>query len=150
MASVPPELYVYGGLVLQLVLTQVASAYCSVKTVDSITTILGRFYYQKIGWSTEGDLIGLYETIAAIFYLIFALIISIVGFIMAGLTWQHYDTRLTEAKNNGFFGLAFDTSSMYKYLALGMIVGGGAWIAAIVLGDSADKLLAYFDAYDPQ
>jgi len=68
---------------------------------------------------------------------------------MSGLMWSHYEVREEEAKIGGFFGLAFDTTSMYKYLFLGLIVGGGAMISAVALGDSATKLLGFFDNYNP-
>ena len=35
----------------------------------------------------------------------------------------------------------------YKYLALGCVIGVGAWISGLALGDSAEKLLGFFDNY---
>lgn len=37
---------------------------------------------------------------------------------------------------------------MYKFFFSSIIVGVGAWISAIALGDSADKLLGFFDNYN--
>merc|ERR1719502_2523662 len=36
----------------------------------------------------------------------------------------------------------------YKYLALGCVIGIGAWISGLSLGDSAQELLGFFDNYD--
>jgi len=36
----------------------------------------------------------------------------------------------------------------YKYLALGCVIGIGAWISGLALGDSAGKLLGFFDEYE--
>lgn len=144
-----PVIYVYGGLIFELVLTQIASAYATVQTIDAISKSSGTFYYLTRGHSVAGDLIGLYELFAALGYLTWSLVISIVGFIMSGLLWQHYEIREKGAVTEGFLGLPFATTSMYKYLTLGLIVGGGAWISAMTLGDSANKLLGFFDNYDP-
>merc|ERR1712187_463779 len=35
----------------------------------------------------------------------------------------------------------------YKYLALGYVIGIGAWISGLSLGDSAQELLGFFDNY---
>merc|ERR1711918_175205 len=36
----------------------------------------------------------------------------------------------------------------YKYLALGCVIGVGAWISGLALGDSAEKLLNFFNEYE--
>lgn len=36
----------------------------------------------------------------------------------------------------------------YKFLALGFVIGIGAWISGLALGDSAAELLGFFDNYN--
>lgn len=36
----------------------------------------------------------------------------------------------------------------YKFLALGFVIGIGAWISGLALGDSCAELLGFFDNYD--
>ena len=36
----------------------------------------------------------------------------------------------------------------YKFLALGFIIGIGAWISGLALGDSCAELLGFFDNYN--
>ena len=45
-------------------------------------------------------------------------------------------------------GKTLTTIHGYKALALGFIIGIGAWISGLALGDSAAELLGFFDNYN--
>ena len=47
-------------------------------------------------------------------------------------------------------GIPMTTLAGYKFLALGFIVGIGAWVSCITLGDSAEQLLGFYDNYNPK
>jgi len=89
----------------------------------------------------------LYELLAGLMYLTWTLIISVVGYVAAGLLFQEYENRELGAAQ-GSYGAAFGANDGYKYLALGTIIGGGAWIGSVALGDSATELLGFFNNYD--
>jgi len=91
---------------------------------------------------------GLYELFASLSYLTWTLVISIIGYIAAGLIFQKFVYREEGVVTQGSGGKAFGANDGYKYLALGVIIGGGSWVASVALGDSATKLLGFFDNYD--
>merc|ERR1712070_1051594 len=99
------------------------------------------FYYTYAGASQTGDYLGLWELLAVILFLTWSLAISIVGYVEGALLWQRYEAM--EAA-----GLTVTVVEGYKYLALGCVIGVGAWISGLALGDSAEKLLGFFDNYD--
>jgi hypothetical protein len=45
-------------------------------------------------------------------------------------------------------GKAMTELEGYKYLALGFIIGVGAWISGLALGDSANELLGWYKNYN--
>ena len=87
-----------------------------------------------------GDYLGLWELLAVILFLTWSLSISIVGYVEGALLWDRYETM--EAA-----GTTVTMVEGYKYLALGCVIGIGAWISGLSLGDSAGKLLGFFDNY---
>jgi len=90
----------------------------------------------------------LYELFAGFSYLTWTLIISVVGYVAAGLLFEEYAKREYGAATGGLGGAAFGANDGYKYLALGAIIGGGAWVGSVALGDSASELLGFFNNYD--
>ena len=118
-----------------------AAAYAAVKTIDaSVHTDKGFFYLWR-GGSSTGDFMGLYELISVLMFLTWSLVISIVGYIEASLLWQKYEDY---EKN----GKEITQICGYKFLALGFVIGIGAWISGLALGDSAAELLGFFDNYN--
>merc|ERR1711998_55079 len=92
------------------------------------------------GGSDTGDYLGLWELLAVILFLTWSLAISIVGYVEGALLWERYEVM--EAT-----GQTITIVQGYKYLALGCVIGIGAWIAGLALGDSAAELLGFFDEY---
>merc|ERR1711898_21214 len=99
------------------------------------------FYYTYSGASSTGDLLGLWELLAVVLFLTWSLAISVVGYVEGALLWERYETM--EAA-----GETVTIVQGYKYLALGCVIGIGAWISGLSLGDSAQELLGFFDNYD--
>ena len=115
--------------------------------VDAVATVTTGFYYLQRGGSATGDFMGLYELFAGMGYLTWTLLISIVGYVAAGILFEEFMVREAGAAL-GIYGAAFGANDGFKYLALGTIIGGGAWIASVALGDSATELLGFFDNYN--
>jgi len=115
--------------------------------VDAVATVTTGFYYLQRGGSATGDFMGLYELFAGMGYLTWTLLISIVGYVAAGILFEEFRIREAGAAL-GLYGAAFGANDGFKYLALGTIIGGGAWIASVALGDSATELLGFFDNYN--
>merc|ERR1711898_18581 len=84
---------------------------------------------------------GLWELFAVIMFLTWSLAISVVGYIEGALLWERYSSM--EATGN-----IITIVQGYKYLALGCVIGIGAWISGLALGESAQELLGFFDNYD--
>lgn len=73
--------------------------------------------------------------------------ISIVGFVLAGIMWAEFDQRLYIAST--ILGSSpFTRNDGYKMLTLAMVAGMGAWIPSVALGDSTKELLGFYDAYN--
>merc|ERR1711990_142223 len=135
-----PVFYAYAGDLIALVLSQLAAAYAAVKTIDASVHTTSGFFYLWRGGSSTGDFMGLYELLATLGFLTWSLIISILGYVEAALLWQKYEDM---EKN----GVAMTQIKGYKFLALGFIVGIGAWISGLAHGDSCAELLGFFDSY---
>jgi len=135
-----PVFYAYSGDIIALVLSQLAAAYAAVKTIDASVHTDSGFFYTWRGGSSIGDFMGLYELFATLSFLTWSLLISIVGYIEAALLWQKFEDLEKEGKN-------MSQVMGYKFLALGFIIGIGAWISGLALGDSAAELLGFFDNY---
>jgi len=140
MAQWTPQFLAYAGDLIALVSSQLAAAYAGVKSIEASVHFLTGFYYQYSGASDTGDLLGLWELLAVVLFLTWALAISVVGYIEGALLWERYETM--EAA-----GTTVTIVQGYKYLALGCVIGIGAWISGLSLGDSAQELLGFFDNY---
>jgi hypothetical protein len=138
-----PAFYAYAGDIVAIVLSQLAAAYAAVKTVDAgVKTTDRSFYYQYAHGSGIGNFLGLYELLAILFFLTWTLAICLVGYVEADLLWAKY--REMEKNNT-----AMTLLQGYKFLALGFIIGVGAWISGLALGDSAEELIGWYAKYDP-
>merc|ERR1719502_2122406 len=140
MAQWTPQFLAYAGDLIALVASQLAAAYAGVKSIEAAVSFSKGFYYQYSGASMGGDYLGLWELLAVMLFLTWALSISIVGYVEGALLWDRYETM--EAA-----GTTVTMVEGYKYLALGCVIGIGAWISGLALGDTADKLLGFFDEY---
>lgn len=143
MAQWTPQFLAYAGDLIALVASQLAAAYAGVKSIEAAVSFTNGFYYTYAGYSTTGNLLGLWELLSVILFLTWALGISVAGYIEGALLWERYEAMET-------VGQTITIVEGYKYLALGCVIGVGAWISGLALGDSAAKLLGFFDAYDSQ
>merc|ERR1719502_831451 len=141
MAQWTPQFLAYAGDLIALVGSQMAAAYAGVKAIEAAVHFDKGFYYTYSGASSIGDYLGLWELLAVILFLTWSLAISIVGYVEGALLWQRYEAM--EAA-----GTTVTIVQGYKYLALGCVIGIGAWISGLALGDSANELLGFFDNYD--
>lgn len=140
MAQWTPQFLAYAGDLIALVGSQLAAAYAGVKAIEAAVHFDKGFYYDYSGASQIGDYLGLWELLSVVLFLTWSLAISIVGYVEGALLWQRYEAM--EAA-----GLTVTIVEGYKYLALGCVIGIGAWISGLALGDSAQKLLGFFDEY---
>merc|ERR1719502_1561334 len=140
MAQWTPQFLAYAGDLIALVASQLAAAYAGVKAIEAAVHFDKGFYYDYSGSSQIGDYLGLWELLSVVLFLTWSLAISIVGYVEGALLWQRYEAM--EAA-----GLTVTIVEGYKYLALGCVIGIGAWISGLALGDSAAKLLGFFDDY---
>lgn len=135
-----PCLLAYAGDLIALIASQMAAAYAAVHAIEAAVHFDIGFYYIYAGSSDQGDQLGFYELLSVILFLTWALGISIVGYIEGALLWDRYVSMEVA-------GATMSIVDGYKYLALGMVVGMGAWISGLALGDSANKLIGFFDEY---
>merc|ERR1712048_967007 len=141
LAQWTPQFLAYAGDLIALVASQLAAAYAGVEAIEAAVHFDKGFYYTYSGASETGDYLGLWELLAVVLFLTWSLAISIVGYVEGALLWQRYEAM--EAA-----GLTVTIVEGYKYLALGCVIGVGAWISGLALGDSANKLLGFFDDYE--
>jgi len=141
LAQWTPQFLAYAGDLIALVASQLAAAYAGVKSIEASVHFLTGFYYTYSGYSANGDLLGLWELLAVVLFLTWSLGISVVGYIEGALLWERYET-MEQA------GQTVTIVQGYKYLALGCVIGVGAWISGLSLGDSAQELLGFFDNYE--
>ena len=140
MAQWTPQFLAYAGDLIALVASQLAAAYAGVKAIEAAVSFDTGFYYTYAGYSSTGDLLGLWELLAVVLFLTWSLGISVAGYIEGALLWERYEAMETVGKT-------VTIVEGYKYLALGCVIGVGAWISGLALGDSAEKLLGFFDNY---
>merc|ERR1719313_467150 len=140
MAHWTPQFLAYAGDLIALVASQLAAAYAGVKSIEAAVSFSKGFYHQYAGASSTGNLLGLWELLAVVLFLTWALGISIAGYVEGALLWERYEAMET-------VGQTVTIVEGYKYLALGCVIGVGAWISGLALGDSAEKLLGFFDQY---
>merc|ERR1712010_15484 len=140
MAQWTPQFLAYAGDLIALVASQLAAAYAGVKSVEAAVSFTNGFYYTYSGASQIGDYLGLWELLAVILFLTWSLGISIAGYVEGALLWERYEVM--EAA-----GQTITIVQGYKSLALGCVIGIGAWISGLALGDSANELLGFFDNY---
>merc|ERR1719498_1340875 len=140
MAQWTPQFLAYAGDLIALVCSQLAAAYAGYKSVEAAVHFGTGYFYQYSGASIMGDLLGLWELLSVLLFLTWTLGISVVGYIEGALLWDRYET-MKQA------GQTVTIVQGYKYLALGCVIGVGAWISGLSLGDSAQELLGFFDNY---
>merc|ERR1719240_827470 len=126
MAQWTPQFLAYAGDLIALVASQLAAAYAGVKAIEAAVRFDKAFYYTYAGYSSTGNLLGLWELLAVVLFLTWSLGISIAGYVEGALLWERYEAMET-------VGQTVTIVEGYKYLAL---------------GDSAEKLLNFFNEYE--
>merc|ERR1712160_176986 len=133
MAQWTPQFLAYAGDLIALVASQLAAAYAGVKAIEAAVHFDSGFYYTYAGYSSTGNLLGLWELLSVVLFLTWSLGISVAGYIEGALLWERYEAMETVGKT-------VTIVEGYKYHALGCVIGVGAWISGLALGD--------FDNYD--
>merc|ERR1719240_2555438 len=126
MAQWTPQFLAYAGDLIALVASQLAAAYAGVKAIEAAVRFDKAFYYTYAGYSSTGNLLGLWELLAVGLFLTWSLGISLAGYVEGALLWERYEAMET-------VGQTVTIVEGYKYLAL---------------GDSAEKLLNFFNEYE--
>merc|ERR1719460_53684 len=114
MAQWTPQFLAYAGDLIALVASQLAAAYAGVKSIEAAVSFTNGFYYTYAGYSTTGNLLGLWELLSVILFLTWALGISVAGYIEGALLWERYEAMET-------VGQTITIVEGYKYLALGCV-----------------------------
>merc|ERR1719498_474438 len=78
MAQWTPQFLAYAGDLIALIASQLAAAYAGVKSIEASVSFSKGFYYTYAGASMGGDYLGLWELLAVVLFLTWALSISIV------------------------------------------------------------------------
>merc|ERR1712139_33417 len=141
--ALSPEFYAYAGDIVALLLSQLAAAYAAVKTIDAAyATGSYMYYWQYAHWSSIGNYLGLYELLAVLFFLTWTLGISVLRYVEGDMMWAKFEDNYKK-------GVKLTVLDGYKYLALGFIIGVGAWVSGLALGDSANELITWYQNYNP-
>ena len=82
-----PIFYAYAGDLMALMMSQLAAAYAAVCTINASIHTNSGFFYKWRGGSAIGDFMGIWELIAVLSFLLWSLVISVVGYVEAGLIW---------------------------------------------------------------
>ena len=143
--AVVPIYYAYGGLMMEIVMSMLASAYAIVKIVNAAVKnngagVVGSYYYTYHSKNQLGNYMSMWELLNVIVFLTWAMVIMILGVYVGGDLWVKFET-LEEAgeltKLEGF-----------KYLLLGFVTAAGIWVAGLNVGDMSSSMLGLFDEYN--
>ena len=85
--ALTPTFYAYAGTIVSMILTQLAAAYAIVQTIDASVHTTSGFFYLWRGGSFIGDYLGIFELISVLWFLTWAVAISVVGYIETNLLW---------------------------------------------------------------
>lgn len=137
--SVLPIYFAYGGLLMELIMAMVSSAYAITKIVDSAMQS-NVFYYGYRGGSNIGDYLGMWELLNVLVFLTWSLVIWGIGWYIGFDLW----TRFTELEKDK----QMTQLEGFKYLLLGFITGAGIWVAGLNVGDMSSSMIGYFNSYN--
>lgn len=141
--------WVYWGVVIMLLMSYCAAGYVAYVTVTNAVSTSRGFYATYGKWSDFGSLMGFYELLVVFLYLLWSLFTVILSSIAGGQLWLLMDERYAESTQCVFCGeLALSFDKGMRHFDLSMIAGFAALITAASFGDTADKVIAFFDLYD--
>jgi len=132
----------WGGVLLQFVMTCTAAMYVGVKTTNTIMSRTGgsSFFYQYRGGSVIGDYIKLYGVVAAAMFYAWSVIAALAGF------WEG-DALIVATRKAAKAG-KIEALDGFKTLLSGFIIGLGAWVSGVILGNAAETQLTWFTTYN--
>lgn len=143
-------MFVYLGTAGVLTTCLLSAGYLAYKaTAATISFIDGFSYFWRLK-STEGNNMGLYETLFSTLFLVTSLVITITSLIGASDVWDAVEKREKAAATEGSSGVAVSTMDAMKLGMLGTVVAMGTWISAYSMGNTVDELIGWFDDWtDP-
>jgi len=91
----------------------------------------------------------LYEVLTIIALLAWSFIVVVLALVAGSQMWKLMDDRLAEAATTAAnFETALTWDKGMRNFFLSIIAGFGAMISGAALGETASKLIGYFDSYD--
>lgn len=137
---------------MALTMCFVSAAYVIVKTVDAginwtHASIVEYAHVYRNGANAWAWNLGLYELLGIFLFSLWSLVLTMVSLYGAGHVWTMVEERKIGAETEGTFGEVFDIVQAMKFFTLCMIVGTTTLIGAFSLGDTANELITWFDAY---
>ena len=133
---------------MAMMMAFVSSAYVITKVIDSVIKwTYGAFEYASIyrGGSEFGNYMALYELIAIVVSEGWALTLTLMSLMWAFDLWALMEKREFQVKTEGSGGVPIDYIDAIKFFTLCMIVGFSSLVGGFSLGDSAYRLLFFFD-----
>jgi len=161
-ASIAPETYAYAGSAIALVLSLLGSSFGIAMTSNAIFTALPKYYqYAAYQNGTRYDLIkddsspyagyrlvatdvdvsdidngGYYIMIVAILFFVISVAIALAGYFEVERLFKLQRAHSSMTHEQG-----------YKFLALGTVMGIGAWASGLIVGDAAWEFLGWYGGY---
>lgn len=136
-----PQLYAYGGIAVEVIMTQMAAAMLGYATIYEVYNSARRAYYSYVHHSGLGNWMGLYQLVAYMFGMIFPAVMSLSGYVIgADLMWKVVE----DMETNG----TLDQLQGYRMLAYGFMIGVSAWVATWGMIETIDELLPWFNTYN--
>lgn len=143
--------YVYYGVIWMLFMSWCSAAYVVYSTVVAGISFTEGFYSIYADYSAAGNLMYFYEVLAIAALIFWALGAVILSLWAGSMQWKAMDDRLAEATNDSN-GSGMVTplrwSTGMSHFILSVLTGMTTMIAGVALGETAGKLIGYFDSYD--
>ena len=140
--------YAYAGDLILFCLSLLAAAYVIVKTIDSSNHTTVGFFYMWRGGSFLGDWMGMFEWIVVMMHLTWGFMVFFCGTLYAESIFGMITDMLDEHHGSVGDPKQLTLEQGYKIFALSTMIGFGAWVGAITLGDSSAQLIQFFDNYN--
>lgn len=145
--DITPAMMMYLGTASVLSVCLLSAGYLAYKaTAAAISFIDGFAYFYRLK-STQGNSMGLYETIFVALFLLTSAFTTVASLYGAGDIWSAVEAREVGAKKDGTFGSAVAMLDAMKFGMLGMVVAMATWTSAYSLGNTVDELVGWFDAW---
>jgi hypothetical protein len=145
----PAVFWVYFGVIWMLLMSWCSASYVIYQTVQSGISFTEGFYHIYADYSSQGNLMYLYEVIAIALFIFWAFDVVVLSTWAGSAQWKAMDDRMAEANTtvfNAHTPLRWSTGVMHFLLSC--LTGMTTMISGVALGEVANELLHYFDAYD--